>query len=250
MASREVLTLNESTPRIEVPQSGDTYLIPRTVEWTTGVNTSNVANGASAVAFTLDTAGAYTANNGHRLLSVRNGGTERLGVSYGTTNQATGTTLHGTGALVFRPSSSTTEDFEYAPFVTIGVFVCRATSGMTFYNYVANGASAVGAGFLTVTNLTTAGASTARFAHNNGSSGIIDMTKDGSVKATGGLGLWGATTNLTTQYNTAGGSSGFGGTSGTTVGHTSTFTGNSGSKAYTINDIVLALKQHGIMAAS
>lgn len=32
MAEREVVALNETTPQLEVPQTGDTYLMPRAVK--------------------------------------------------------------------------------------------------------------------------------------------------------------------------------------------------------------------------
>jgi hypothetical protein len=51
------------------------------------------------------------------------------------------------------------------------------------------------------------------------------------------------------QYDTAGTTTGFTASTGTTVVSGSTFTGNTGSTAYTIGDIVLALKKIGIMTA-
>ena len=52
------------------------------------------------------------------------------------------------------------------------------------------------------------------------------------------------------QQATTGTTTGFTAGSGTAVNDDSTFTGGSGSKAYTIGDIVLALKNYGILAAS
>ncbi len=62
------------------------------------------------------------------------------------------------------------------------------------------------------------------------------------------LGFWNVTPII--QPATTGTATGFTGNAGTAVTHTDTFTGNSGTKAYTIGDIVLALKAAGIMAAS
>ena len=79
MAKREVVTLNETTPQLEAPQTGDTYQLPRDVALTTGVISSEVADGASAVAFsfnsenTLSTAGA-------KIVSIKNNGTEAFRV--------------------------------------------------------------------------------------------------------------------------------------------------------------------------
>jgi hypothetical protein len=62
------------------------------------------------------------------------------------------------------------------------------------------------------------------------------------------LGLWGATPVV--QPSTTGTTTGFTAGSGTGVNDDSTFTGNTGTKAYTIGDIVYNLKQCGILAAS
>jgi len=55
---------------------------------------------------------------------------------------------------------------------------------------------------------------------------------------------------ITAQQTTTGTTAGFTAGAGTAVLDDSTFTGGSGTKAYTIGDIVLALKTHGLMAAS
>lgn len=62
------------------------------------------------------------------------------------------------------------------------------------------------------------------------------------------LGFWNATPVV--QYSTTGTVTGFTAGSGTASKDDSTYTGNSGTKAYTVGDIVLALKTAGIMAAS
>lgn len=51
------------------------------------------------------------------------------------------------------------------------------------------------------------------------------------------------------QYSTTGTATGFTAGGGTTATHTSTFTGNTGSTAYTMGDVVRALKLCGIMLA-
>ena len=62
------------------------------------------------------------------------------------------------------------------------------------------------------------------------------------------IGLWGATAIV--QPSGTGETSGFTAGSGTAVLEDSTFTGNTGSKAYRISDVVKALKTAGLMAAS
>lgn len=248
MAALEILCLDEGTPQVRAPGASDTYLFPRNAEWTTGVNTSNVAHSGSAVAFTFDTSGAYTTQSGHRLVSVRNNGTEQLGISFGGNNQSTGTLFTTPGPFCVAAGGVTNADFEYAPFLGASIFNVRGTGGLIFNNYVTNGATAKAVHFQCQTNLTTAGALIARFSHNLGTSGLIDFTKDGGIKAAGGLGLFG-TTPLTSQYSTTGTTTGFTAATGTNVLSGSTFTGNTGATAYTIGDVVRSLKQHGLLAA-
>lgn len=61
------------------------------------------------------------------------------------------------------------------------------------------------------------------------------------------IGLWNTTPVV--QYSTTGTSTGFSAATGTAVLSASTFTGNTGSTAYTISDIVRALKLMGVLAA-
>lgn len=61
------------------------------------------------------------------------------------------------------------------------------------------------------------------------------------------FGMYG--TAATIQYATTGTSTGFTAGAGTTATHLSTFTGNTGASAYTVGDIVRALKLVGLMAA-
>ncbi len=79
---------------------------------------------------------------------------------------------------------------------------------------------------------------------------IVTDTSTGTKIGTGStqkLGFWGATP--VAQYNTTGVAVGFTAGAGATVQADATFTGNTGSNAYTIGDIVRALKAAGIMTA-
>lgn len=125
---------------------------------------------------------------------------------------------------------------------TLGV-----TGVATLASAVVTGAATVGTtlGVTGVTTLT-GGASIPNSANVALATGA--GTKIGTAAAQK-LGLWNATpviqpatTGTTTGFTVVGASA--------AVAPESTFTGNSGSKAYTIGDIVLALKQAGIMAAS
>jgi hypothetical protein len=75
-----------------------------------------------------------------------------------------------------------------------------------------------------------------------------ELEVDGALNHDGTtVGLYGVAP--TVIYATTGTSTGFTAGGGTTVTHTSTFTGNTGSTAYTIGDIVRALKLIGAMTA-
>ncbi len=76
--------------------------------------------------------------------------------------------------------------------------------------------------------------------------GTSTGTKIGTA-TTQKIGLWNVTPVV--QPATTGTLTGFTIQAGTAVNHQSTFTGNTGSAAYTIGDIVLALKQVGVLAA-
>ena len=77
--------------------------------------------------------------------------------------------------------------------------------------------------------------------------GTTTGTKIGTA-ITQKLGFYNATPVV--QQATTGTTAGFTANSGTTVRDDSTFTGGSGTKAYRVSDIVLALKNLGLLAAS
>lgn len=79
---------------------------------------------------------------------------------------------------------------------------------------------------------------------------VVTDTSTGTKIGTGTsqkLGFWNATPVV--QYSTTGTATGFTAGGGTTATHLSTYTGNTGSTAYTNGDVVRALKLAGIIAA-
>ncbi len=74
-----------------------------------------------------------------------------------------------------------------------------------------------------------------------------DGTTRISIGATGSIGFFGA--SAVAQPSTTGTATGFTAGAGTNVTDQSTFTGGTGTTAYRISDIVLALKQLGLLAA-
>ena len=67
----------------------------------------------------------------------------------------------------------------------------------------------------------------------------------GTLEVTGNCGFYGE--SAVAQYATEGTTAGFTAGSGTAANDDSTFTGNTGTKAYTVGDIVLALKGLGLI---
>ncbi len=82
MADREVLALNESTPQIEAAQSGDRYSFVREIVIADGITVSSaVADGATAVAFDLDSDNTLS-TAGANLLRLSNNATPVFDFSY------------------------------------------------------------------------------------------------------------------------------------------------------------------------
>ena len=110
--------------------------------------------------------------------------------------------------------------------------------------------AADGTGALTIANTTGLTTFVANVAIANGKNvavGTTTGTKFGT-SASQKIGFFNATP--VAQQNTTGTTAGFTAGAGTAVLSDSTFTGNTGTKAYTIGDIVRALKNLGLLAAS
>jgi hypothetical protein len=89
---------------------------------------------------------------------------------------------------------------------------------------------------------------TGNIASTTASIGTLTVTASAIIgdAATDTVAFYGATP--TARYNTTGTVTGFTAGSGTGVNDDSTFTGNTGSTAYTVGDVVRALKQLGVIA--
>lgn len=84
---------------------------------------------------------------------------------------------------------------------------------------------------------------------NSAATELFAIESDGSIDQASGakVGFMGAAP--VAQKSVTGIVAGFTAGSGTPVNHDSTFTGNNGSTAYTVGDVVDALKQYGLLAA-
>ena len=80
MAKLEQLALDKVVPQIRAPGVGDSYQAPREIFWTTGKVTSEVADGASAVAFAQASPAYVTA--GAKIISWLNDVTEQAHLTY------------------------------------------------------------------------------------------------------------------------------------------------------------------------
>jgi hypothetical protein len=77
--------------------------------------------------------------------------------------------------------------------------------------------------------------------------GDREVIRVDSTGTAGALGFF--ATAAVAQYATTGTTAGFTAGAGSTVDSAATFTGNTGATAYTIGDVIRALKQYGLLAA-
>jgi len=186
MAQREVLALNESIPRLEVPQTGDTYLFPVDVEFSgdeirlgnsansntrylyfipTGGSTANssyIASGGSLTVTTVNSADNLLLNAGGDLKLISRNGISSI--------QA----LNAGGSVVFKDPSSN------------NIFTIDSTS-MNFYS--------IGALQWTFdsTGLTASNANGPKLVNGVGSNSAPNLLLD---KTDSDTGLWGAANKL------------------------------------------------------
>lgn len=161
--------------------------------------------------------------------------------------------------VVFSPNTSTenlTIDAKTGNLVTLGTLtfattLVSSTTTANVCNATATTVNAFGAASVAL-NIGNASAS-AVFAGGitiaDAKNIVLNTTTGTKIGTATGQKLAFHNSTPTVQYATTGTSTGFTAGAGTTVTHLSTFTGNSGSTAYTIADIVLCLKTKGLMAA-
>ncbi len=182
----------------------------------------------------------------------------------GLTVSSGATSVQALACTTFAPSGTVTlTDVDVALSATTGTKIGTATSQkLGFFN--ATPIVQVGATIdlgVVLSNLGLRAAGTAYTITTSGAVGLsgtvtltdnnIALTANTGTKigtaTTQKLGFWNATPVV--QYSTTGTVTGYTSVGGSAVLSQSTFTGNSGSTAYTIGDLVLALKTAGFIAA-
>ena len=268
MAKNEVASYSLSANKLETPQGVDTYVLPKLCYTTTGQFTTEVPAGATAKGFTFDSGGNYSANATARVFVIKDNGVEILSVGSTTAGpggiSAAGSVIQGNptgapfaGKNLYLQSSGNTSAGVLEVSDVLGLGAVTALGTLPPGEFVFNSKT---------TN--TAGATSLKFNGFSGTPGTLtnqysvkftnDLTNEVRIRSLGGLesshgiGLHGANTYATAQYNTAGGFAGF--VQNTDVGanrvqKNSTFTGGTGATAYTIDNIVRVLKDMGLMAA-
>lgn len=283
MANLEVIALDPSTPQLRAPASGDGYSLPRpiVVEGTADLQNINItgstisvtqaggalnlnSNGNGSIVF--NTLWSLTAlgnlypegtnavdigNSSYRIRSFYVGTSINLGGNTVTTStpmldlsqtwNAGAVEFTAITASVTNTASASTSKLMDLKLDGNSVFTVTASNLGTLLEVLDSGAATVFAvaetGIDAGQDITLA----------DGVDVILDTTLGTKIgtAASQKLGFYNATPII--QPSTTGTTTGFTAGSGTAVQSGSTFTGGTGSKAYTIGDIVKALKSLGIM---
>lgn len=286
MANLEVMALDPSTPQLRAPASGDGYSMPRplVVDGVTDIQDINITGSTISVTEANGALNLNSNGNGsivfNTLWSMTALGTfAPLGsnsidigsTSYRIRSFYVGTSINLSGQTVTTNTPmlnlSQTWNAAAVPFTAINVEVTNTASDsaskLMDLKLDGNSVFTVTASNLgTLLEVLDSGAATVFMVSETGIDAAQDITlADGvdiildttngtkiGTSASQKLGFYNATPVV--QYSTTGTTTGFTAATGTAVLSGSTFTGDSGTKAYTIGDIVKALKDLGILAAS
>jgi len=217
--------------------SGDFSLTSGQINVNSAGYSSDVANSGTNVAHKLKTPIAFSGTT--KIVGLTNNGTDVL---YFANDGAIESIGNGTtGTLTLRPDNTlNTERLEVSSFLHSASIKWIPSTGAAFLNLETAGSNA--AGTYVQIKLTTQKTSGVHTQLVNGAAGTI-----ASINYLGAPGFWGATP-VTTKATAGVGSAGnFVGGGGTTATSLSTWSGGNGTTAYTVNDLVRALKDIGIL---
>lgn len=217
--------------------SGDFSLTSGQLNVNSAGYSSDVANSGTNVAHKFKTPIAFSGTT--KIVGLTNNGTDVL---YFANDGAIESIGNGTtGTLTLRPDNTlNTERLEVSSYLHSASIKWIPSTGAAFLNLETAGSNAAGTYIkLATTTQKTSGVHTQIV---NGVAGIIAQ-----INYLGAPGFWGATP-VTTKATAGVGSAGsFVGGGGTAATSTSTWSGGNGTTAYTVNDLVRALKDIGIL---
>lgn len=130
MAAYEVLLLNTAIPQIQAAQSGDTYVVPRDIAFSTVANLANGTNLLPSLTFSSDTNTGIYREGADALGFTAGGGTNQMvltttGLGIGETNPAVRLDVLGQGRVIYNTGATNTGDQSV---VTIGATTSGAYS--------------------------------------------------------------------------------------------------------------------------
>lgn len=204
-----------------------------------GVGTGFSLTTGNFCCFVGQHAGYYVTGNNNTMLGcsgsdILTSGNDNTGVGFGT-NCSTPTTQYS--IALGSTAKAKSNEFALSPYCTF----------QTFYEFDSTTTLSQRADFTTVSVSSTHGSNKYRIIHNAWDTAAREFMRGEASGTAAMIGFLGATavvrqnTTGTTQQTAAG--------SGAAVKVDSTTTGGTGSTAYTVGDIVLALKNYGLLAS-
>ena len=148
MAAYEVLLLNTAIPQIQAAQSGDTYVVPRDIAFSTVANLANGTNLLPSLTFSSDTNTGIYREGADALGFTAGGGTNQMvltstGLGVGTNNPATkldtAGTMRSTGNTT--PSSGAGLELLYDSGNTRGIVQVYDRTGSAYRQLALDGSS-------------------------------------------------------------------------------------------------------------